>query len=82
MSDEWTPTSMAGEEDRRAGHDCLRCGAVTRDEGVWTVRTGGSSGGMTALFGALAEMSEDVVDLSVRACPACGHVEFRLPPRD
>jgi hypothetical protein len=82
MTDEqrWLPTATAA--DRAAARDCLRCGAVTVDEGVWTIRTGGHSGGINFLFGSLAELGEDTMDVRMTVCPACGHVEFRRPMGD
>ena len=72
----------ASAADRAAGRDCLRCGAVTEDEGIWTLGTGGSSGLATAFLGAWAEAGEDTLDVHVTACPACGHLELRVPRRD
>jgi len=72
----------ATAEERRLGLDCLRCGSVARREGRWTLRTGGSSGGMTALLGALAELGEGTVEVDVMSCPSCGHIEFRAPLPD
>lgn len=74
-----TEVRTATAEERSAGLDCLRCGMLVRRAGTWTLRTGGSSGGMTALFGALAEMSEGTTDVDVTSCPSCGHLEFRAP---
>jgi len=69
----------ATPEERVNALDCLRCGTLVQRQGIWALRTGGSSGGMTALFGALVELSEGTVDLDVTVCPSCGHVEFRAP---
>jgi hypothetical protein len=81
MDDE-VENRTATAEERRQGLDCLRCGMLVRREGQWSIRTGGSSGGMTALFGALAELGEGTVELDVTICPSCGHVEFRVPSPD
>ena len=70
---------VANDIERRQGLDCLRCGGVVEPKGTWAIRTGGSSGGITAFFGGLAELSEGTVDLDVTVCPTCGHVEFRAP---
>ncbi len=72
---------IATPEERRAGLDCLRCGSVVQSEGTWALRTGGASGGVTALFGALAELSENTIDVLVSSCPVCGHLEFRASTR-
>jgi hypothetical protein len=80
MSDQ-TEVRTATAEERRLGLDCLRCGTVASNQGTWTLRTGGSSGGMTALLGGLAELSEGTVEVEVTACPSCGHLEFRIPAR-
>jgi len=72
----------ATAEERTLALDCLRCGSVVRREGRWKLRTGGSSGGMTAVFGALAELGEATIELDVTVCPSCGHVEFRAPRPD
>jgi hypothetical protein len=76
------PLRTATAEERRLGLDCLRCGTVVHAEGTWQLRTGGSSGGMTALFGAWAEMGETIIDVDVTRCLACGHLEFRSPSTD
>lgn len=79
--DDDTERRTATADERRLGLDCLRCGMVVSKAGVWTLRTGGSSGGLTALLGGLAELSEGTVDVEVTACPSCGHLEFRSPAR-
>jgi hypothetical protein len=71
----------ATAEERRQGLDCLRCGMVVSDPQIWTLRTGGSSGGLTALFGGLAELGEGTIDVEVTGCPSCGHLEFRSRAR-
>ena len=71
----------ATADERRQGLDCLRCGMVVSNPEIWTLRTGGSSGGMTALFGALVELGEGTIEVEVTRCPACGHLEFRAPVR-
>jgi hypothetical protein len=80
MADQ-TELRTATADERRLGLDCLRCGMVVSKAGTWTLRTGGSSGGITALLGALAEMGEGTVDVEVTTCPSCGHLEFRSPVR-
>ena len=77
--DDKAEVRTATPEERKLGLDCLRCGMLVRREGIWALRTGGSSGGVTALFGALAELGEGTVDLDVTVCSSCGHVEFRAP---
>jgi hypothetical protein len=84
MADEATGEQAirsATAEERRVGLDCLRCGMVVRRDGIWTLRTGGSSGGVTALFGGFAELGEGTIDVEVTTCPSCGHLEFRAPRR-
>jgi hypothetical protein len=81
MADE-VEVRTATADERRQGLDCLRCGMVVSAPVMWTLRTGGSSGGITALFGALAELGEGIVEVEVTACPSCGHLEFRAPIRD
>jgi hypothetical protein len=58
---------------------CLRCGSELGSLGVEAFRVGGTSGGWKLLFGELAELGEDMLQLEVRACRACGHVELRVP---
>ena len=80
MADE-TEIRTATADERRQGLDCLRCGMVVSRREIWTLRTGGSSGGLTALLGGLAELGESTIDVDVTACPSCGHLEFRSPAR-
>jgi hypothetical protein len=68
-----------GELRSRAIDACLRCGAELKSLGVEEFRIGGTSGGWKLLFGELAELGEGKLRLEVRACGACGHVEFRVP---
>lgn len=71
----------ATADERRQGLDCLRCGMVVSQPETWTLRVGGSSGGVTALFGALAELGEGTIQVDVTQCPSCGHLEFQAPVR-
>jgi hypothetical protein len=43
-------------------------------------RVGGTSGGWKLLFGELAELGEGTLTFEILACPACRHVELRVPP--
>ncbi len=77
---------MARDEDERhtapAWGDCLRCGTPLQPVGIESFRVGGTSGGWKLLpFGGLGELSEDLLDFEVFACPRCRKVELRVPPR-
>ena len=41
----------------------------------------GDKVGVAALFGALAEISENTIEVLVSACSVCGHLEFRASTR-
>jgi hypothetical protein len=61
--------------------NCLRCGQALELMGIEQFRVGGSSGGWKLLFGELAELGEDMLELEVFACPTCRKVELRAPVR-
>jgi hypothetical protein len=44
--------------------------------GSISLRTGGTTGGWKFLFGAWAEMDEDLLPLDVYRCASCKRVEF------
>jgi hypothetical protein len=71
----------ATAEERRQGLDCLRCGMLVSSPQIWTLRTGGSSGGLTALLGGLAELGEGTIDGEVTPCAACGNHALRCSAR-
>lgn len=79
MSEDEVEIRVATADERRLGLDCLRCGSRVVDQGTWDLRTGGTSGGWSVLFGGWADLGEDTVRLAVTACPSCGHLEFRAP---
>jgi len=58
---------------------CLRCGAELAEVGIEEFRTGGTTGGWKLLFGELAELGEDKLQLEVRACTSCRTVDLRVP---
>ena len=58
---------------------CNRCGEPLHSIGVEKFRTGGTSGAWQLLFGAWAELGEDVLALEAYACSACRTVELRVP---
>lgn len=61
------------------GERCAACGGSLVYLGRDRIRTGGTTGGWKLLFGELAELGEDMLDLEFRACGACRRVELRLP---
>lgn len=67
--------------DRSDANACLRCGSPIESLGTEQFRVGGTSGGWKLLFGELAELGEEMLELEVLACRACGHVELRIPRR-
>jgi hypothetical protein len=68
------------DEAKAAGYGaCLRCGAELSAVGLEKFRVGGTSGGWKMLFGELAELGEDMIELEVFACPSCRKVELRVP---
>lgn len=70
------PQATRGPSD----DECLRCGARLEAVGIEEFRTGGTSGGWKLLFGELAELGENMLQLEVRACPSCRQVDLRVPP--
>ena len=60
---------------------CLRCQTPLESFGVEEFRVGGTSGGWKLVFGELAELGEEKQRFEVLACPACRHVELRVPLR-
>jgi hypothetical protein len=58
---------------------CLRCKTPTRSFGVEEFRVGGTTGGWKLVFGELAELGEGKLRFEILACPACRHVELRVP---
>ncbi len=72
--------SGPGPAEQPGADACLRCAGPLRSMGIEAFRVGGTSGGWKLLFGEWAELGEGMLDLEVRACSSCGHVEFRVPP--
>jgi hypothetical protein len=70
---------MAAQDQAQDYGRCLRCGQPLDLMGVESFRVGGRSGGWAVLFGQLAEMDEDVLQLAVLVCPTCRKVELRVP---
>jgi hypothetical protein len=70
---------LANPADRPDYGNCLRCGQALELMGIEQFRVGGSSGGWKLLFGELAELGEDMLELEVFACPYCRKVELRAP---
>jgi hypothetical protein len=62
-----------------AADSCLRCGSTIASLGVESFRVGGTSGGWKLLFGELAELGEDTVNVELLGCSTCGHIEMRQP---
>lgn len=58
---------------------CSQCLAYMKKLGVQEFRTGGTAGGWKLLFGELAELGEEMIELELWACPQCRHVELYLP---
>lgn len=52
------------------------CGAKMQLAGRARFRIGGMSGGWQPLFGALAELGEDLLPFYIYVCPACGKIEL------
>jgi hypothetical protein len=69
----------AGGGTPRSSLECLRCGQPIESQGVHEFRTGGSTGAAHLLFGQWAELGEEKLSFEIFACPACRHVELRLP---
>jgi hypothetical protein len=62
------------------GDACLGCGDSVVSSGVVPFRIGGTSGGAQLLFGRLAELGEEMLNMEVLTCQRCRRVELRLPP--
>ena len=79
-----SPRASAAEpppaEPPPARRPCLRCGAEMRDGGWRDLRTGGTSGTAILFFGNWAQAGEGTLGLHTFGCPACGQVDFQLPP--
>jgi hypothetical protein len=73
------PSAAGDVATRRAGTDCLRCGAPVEALGVHELRTGGSTGAAHLLFGQWAELGEDKISVEIFACRVCRRLEFRAP---
>jgi hypothetical protein len=59
--------------------DCLGCKTSLQYLGVENFMVGGSSGVAKLIFGQLAEMNEQHLQLYVFICPNCRRIELRAP---
>jgi hypothetical protein len=55
---------------------CSSCKTPMKSLGQIPIRVGGWSGGWHAVFGGLADVSEDIVLLDFYRCNECKRVEF------
>ena len=69
------------DPQQRDPNQCLRCGGQLKSIGVEHFRVGGTSGGWDVIFGQMAEIGEDLLDLELFACGNCRKVEIRVPQR-
>jgi hypothetical protein len=70
---------MTVERTPRADDECLRCGGRLTNHGTEKIRVGGTSGGWKLVFGELAELGEQTLDLELLGCDRCRMVELRAP---
>ncbi len=59
---------------------CAACKTALAFVGIRDLRTGGAGGLATALLGAFAVQSEELLRVSLWGCASCGRLEFFLPP--
>ena len=59
---------------------CAACKTDLTFVGIRDLRTGGHGGLATALLGAFAVQSEDLLRVSLWGCASCGRLELFLPP--